>query len=464
LVRNPGIFAYPLLIAQGFAAEPSTPPYLFATPAYANYATVLGFDLRDERGPVVTIVINHSVGGDNASIDLALPIKIKQSSPSEEALFRIGAFERWTLVTYTDERATPWPQQVSFYPVSDIMPDPPPQNTELRGSFYFQIQGQFWRFLYRYPDPNRPDMLPSNFFRIPFRPFDAIAVALPEDAKRVEVRGKSEMPEHLTENRYARFYPPRPVSLGEPFLEIEYLLPTTRWQNQVVKYFGKAIQALVPLLGALLAYVYSQRTRLRITFIGMTVAAYVGLFVWLISFASRMGETGSDAIGEYVLLGASAIVSLITFLFKRAEEGAPKTPQSAPKPPPPPASIGAPSESRPRVPRGTEIAGDELPRVQAQLASTLSSPNGPTAESPRPSSPVMRRTDIFNLMLRCNGTQLTAITTSLGLNPAFLPDDAQPIAERASEILRLVEQREISEKLEEALLEFFPRESKSRNS
>jgi len=98
----PGIFAYPLLIAQGFAAEPSTPPYLFATPAYANYATVLGFDLRDERGPVVTIVINHSVGGDNASIDLALPIKIKQSSPSEEALFRIGAFERWTLVTYTD--------------------------------------------------------------------------------------------------------------------------------------------------------------------------------------------------------------------------------------------------------------------------------------------------------------------------------------------------------------------------
>ena len=73
----------------------------------------------------------------------------------------------------------------------------------------------------------------------------------------------------------------------------------------------------------------------------------------------------------------------------------------------------------------------------------------------------MTRTEIFSLMLRCTGPQLTAVTTLLGLNPAYLPDEGQPIAARASAILILVEQPgpALLAKLEEILLEFFPRQS-----
>jgi esterase/lipase superfamily enzyme len=70
----------------------------------------------------------------------------------------------------------------------------------------------------------------------------------------------------------------------------------------------------------------------------------------------------------------------------------------------------------------------------------------------------MTSAELYSLMLRCNGAQLTAITTKLELNPAYLPDAAQPIATRATEILNLAQQRELLPKLEEALLELFPRQ------
>src|SRR5437899_2885464 len=58
----------------------------------------------------------------------------------------------------------------------------------------------------------------------------------------------------------------------------------------------------------------------------------------------------------------------------------------------------------------------------------------------------MTKTQIYSLMIRCNGAQLDAITTLLGLNPAFLPDSGA-IATRAAKILELVEQQNLFSKL-----------------
>ena len=68
----------------------------------------------------------------------------------------------------------------------------------------------------------------------------------------------------------------------------------------------------------------------------------------------------------------------------------------------------------------------------------------------------MTKTEIYNLMLRCNSAQLTAVTVQVGLNAAYLPDAGAPAAVRASEILNLTAQSNRLAVLEAALLEFFP--------
>jgi len=324
-------FSCCLLASRCLAAEPSAPAYLFAS---SNYFTVLGFNLKDQHAPVAVILVNRGVGAGNATVNMAVPFKIAQSSQNEEALFRIGAFDQWTLVTYNDDLSEHWPQQVSLFAVPEIMPDPPPPNTDLRGSFYFYNVGQVWRFLYRYPDKSRPTGLPDDFFRLALRPFDAIAIAIPDNAKRLEVREKTAIPEHVFENHYARFYPAAPASASEPFLEIEYELPLNTWQSLVTEYGVEFVLVLAPLLGLALVPAKTRRRRLRTIVIVTASIIELCLLIGLIGFALWIGESGYKVIAKLALFVVSGFVALLVYLIKAESQG----PQvqvvtSPPKPP-----------------------------------------------------------------------------------------------------------------------------------
>ena len=69
----------------------------------------------------------------------------------------------------------------------------------------------------------------------------------------------------------------------------------------------------------------------------------------------------------------------------------------------------------------------------------------------------MTQPEIVDLLLRCNGPQLDAITAKLQLPWAYLPGPTQATAARATAILELVEQRDMVQELESVLLTFFPR-------
>jgi esterase/lipase superfamily enzyme len=58
---------------------------------------------------------------------------------------------------------------------------------------------------------------------------------------------------------------------------------------------------------------------------------------------------------------------------------------------------------------------------------------------------------LFELLLKCNSAQLTAITAKLQLNKAFLPGPQEAIATRAEAMLQLVEQRGALPALEKAI-------------
>src|SRR5216684_2791583 len=68
----------------------------------------------------------------------------------------------------------------------------------------------------------------------------------------------------------------------------------------------------------------------------------------------------------------------------------------------------------------------------------------------------MTRAELYQLLMRCNGAQLTALTAMFELNAAYLPGEGQAVAVRANEILRLTEQLQLQARLETALLEMFP--------
>ena len=73
----------------------------------------------------------------------------------------------------------------------------------------------------------------------------------------------------------------------------------------------------------------------------------------------------------------------------------------------------------------------------------------------------MIKSEIFDLLLKCNSAQLDAITTKLELNRDFLPGQGQAIATRAIGIVELAEQRDLLAKLEAVLLEIFPRTART---
>jgi hypothetical protein len=132
------------------------------------------------------------------------------------------------------------------------------------------------------------------------------------------------MPEHIAENRSARFYPPTVASKIEPFLEIQYELPLTEPLKLVLKYGVKFLEALSPLIGVLLANL-ARRRRIRLFFIGLTIFSYFCLFLTVFIFARDVGEIGNDAIVDFILLGMSGLVALVSLRFKSEEQGAPTT-------------------------------------------------------------------------------------------------------------------------------------------
>jgi esterase/lipase superfamily enzyme len=69
---------------------------------------------------------------------------------------------------------------------------------------------------------------------------------------------------------------------------------------------------------------------------------------------------------------------------------------------------------------------------------------------------LMTKSQLYALLLKCNGAQLDALVATLGLNTAFLPPREQANATRASGILELAEPRGLLPALEAALLEYFP--------
>jgi hypothetical protein len=50
----------------------------------------------------------------------------------------------------------------------------------------------------------------------------------------------------------------------------------------------------------------------------------------------------------------------------------------------------------------------------------------------------MKQAELYKRLVQCSSSQLDAITVLLELNPAFLPAGSEPVATRASEILKLV--------------------------
>jgi hypothetical protein len=68
----------------------------------------------------------------------------------------------------------------------------------------------------------------------------------------------------------------------------------------------------------------------------------------------------------------------------------------------------------------------------------------------------MKKSEIFDKMLRCNGAMLDILTMKLDLDPGVLPGRGEAIATRASEILKQAEAQDLLTELEEAISKIIP--------
>src|SRR5208337_2889904 len=136
---------------------------------------------------------------------------------------------------------------------------------------------------------------PDELSSLPQVPLSWVAVAIPSDAKRREVGGKTAVPEHVAENGQARFYPAD--SNADPkldHLELRYDSEPSEKMKLFSKYASKLVVVMLPSLIALTLIVLpeDQGTRRARTWAiwigGVTVAI---LSMGILVYAWHRGES-----------------------------------------------------------------------------------------------------------------------------------------------------------------------------
>lgn len=278
------------------------------------YSIVLAFDLQHDERLQAALIVNSNLANSEPDINIALPFKISDESTNERALFRVGRYSAWTLITFSNRTKNIWPQGLSFVPEVERSNEAYITSNSGGKSVYLIAEGQVRRFRYRYPNARSSRSLataPSGSVRNP----DAIAIALPTGAQEFAVRdGHLSIPARLVPNE--RAFPAIASDPNEQFLEIAYQVPPTDLQKLIVKWGVKVLGALLPIAGLFVLsaeQIRNQRLRLGLTIFGSV--AFVGVLA-AVMWAAWNAADGGDVIADLLLLLGSATISALLFWSK----------------------------------------------------------------------------------------------------------------------------------------------------
>ena len=273
-----------------------------------QYGVVLSFDLTDERHPAGTLVINRNPS-QGESQNIVLPFAVTGVGTDEAALIRVGAYQGWSLISYSPGSAS-FPQYAAFHPVVDA---PPPDfdgdRDGLDGGVYLQNNGQFHHFYYRYPEAWRGYRKISA--RLPIKPVDAVQIFLPDgwQPRSINEDRDFETPQRLAdrETKSDLIFPGAMPTGGPKFLEIAYETPPTVADLLLAKYGILYVGVLMSGLASVVFVKRSDIKRQRLKFwsgivLGAGAFALIGVLIYF---------DWADKLQWSLDLGAAAALFLV---------------------------------------------------------------------------------------------------------------------------------------------------------
>jgi hypothetical protein len=275
---------------------------------------VLGIDLRDETNIEMGLVVRDSDSRTPEMTRIFLPFATVKAAGSDQVVSAWGSYNGLTYLsfvlpgngsTYYSIELVPVVRRASGAADARTIPDP----------ITVIESGQERTFIYRYLSENPADSGASKFFRSGALPVDAVAVALPEDARALEVKdGKTSDPEAYFYKDRIGFFPA--VQQGSvKMLELRYWLPATEGQKAVQELLTKLFALIGAPLATIIVTKVSGRSagRRRYWVIVGGVAVQIVVFVLITTFWFKWaGATSVSNLIDIVIgvlgIGISIIV------------------------------------------------------------------------------------------------------------------------------------------------------------
>lgn len=250
---------------------------------------------------------------------VVLPFASSAAQGNRRLLSTWSSYNNMTVLTYVSNQSSEL-RGVGISPVLGSASETGRPIESRKELVYLDRSGLERTFIYRYPrtlDPGAPPELQY----LPVDVIEAIAVAIPSDAKGVEIRdGQTAIPKSEFSNGVARFYPANVKAAGADYLEIRYSLEASKPAKVISELILKLLAVLlVPCVELFLlgpADNFKPRTRKIVMIIGVVIQlAILGVLIWIA--ASVRGELGEKTLSELPIIVVGAIVAGLVFYIKR---------------------------------------------------------------------------------------------------------------------------------------------------
>ncbi len=284
----------------------------------SKFALVLAFDLRDDDHLVAGLCINQALHKPGSVNHIALPFASDLVELDARVAATAGQYREATLLSYVVPEGQSGPIVLAFLPVFRSLPQGSFAIDELPRGVYFARAGLERTFLYKYGSVEEAtaSMLES-FSGINSKMPDAIALALPTEARGLEIRdGRTELPAHLHQTAIARYYPSVSTEASLKGLQVRYEVPPSLGQKRLAEVALKLVAALItPLIGlVLLPKKDTTHPRARRIGIIAMVAVQAGVLLVLVALLIRSPqEVAMQLLTELPVImgGATSMVAVL---------------------------------------------------------------------------------------------------------------------------------------------------------
>jgi hypothetical protein len=350
LKRNLGVFIGLLACAACMAGcKEGLTEAGFDHDSFANdrYNLVLCFDLRDDDKPSAGLAVRgNATQVTEQALSLAsqatqqptpqqppviqhlvvLPFGTSGVQGNRRLLTTWASYNEFTMVTYTSSPQNLDIRGIGLSPIFGSQSDSTQPIVHRKENVYLDRSGLERTFYYRYPSASQSDSKhPSELQYLPIDVIDAIGVALPANARGLEIQNnQTAIPNNEFDNGRAKFYPATAQSAKTSFLEVRYEVEASKPQRILAEIILKLLAAFsVPLVELVLlgpVDIVHPRTRKIVILSGVILQlVIVGTLIW-ISLNVR-GELGEKTIIELPIIVLSAVFTGLVLYIKRNPKG-----------------------------------------------------------------------------------------------------------------------------------------------